>query len=163
MIYRIVPHPGLSALLALTWVLLANSVSRGTLVMAVILGLAIPLLTARYWPDRPRLRSPLRLVAYVGLVLWDVVVANFQVARIILFMPPDRIRTAWITVPVDLPSPEALTLLAGTITLTPGTLTADVSADGRALLIHALHAPDPDATRDDIKQRYEARLKRIFL
>ena len=101
-------------------------------------------------------------MTYLGLVLWDVVVANFQVAAIILFLPPARIRSAWITVPVDLPGPEALALLAGTITLTPGTLTADVSADGRALLIHALHAPDPDATRDAIKARYETRLKRIF-
>lgn len=159
---RLIPHPALSVFLALVWVLLNNSVSRGTLVLAVLLGLAIPLLTARYWPDKPRLASPWRLLSYIALVVHDVIVANFQVARIILFMPPDQIRSAFITVPVDLPSPEALTLLAGTITLTPGTVTADVSADGKALLIHALHAPDPDAVRDDIKIRYEARLKRIF-
>jgi len=163
MIYRLFPHPGLSVLLVLIWILLSNSVSRGTLVMAVILGLGIPILTAIYWPDRPRLRSPLRLLSYVCIVLWDVIVANFQVAWIILFMRSDQIRSALITVPIDLPSPEALSLLAGTITLTPGTVTADVSADGKALLIHALHAPDPDATRDTIKQRYEARLRRIFV
>ena len=162
MIARLFPHPGLTALLVLIWVLLSNSLSRGTLVLAVILGLAIPILTARYWLDRPHLRSPLRLVSYIALVVRDVIVANFQVARIVLFMPPDQIRSAWITVPIDLPSPEAVTMLAGTITLTPGTVTADVSADGRALLIHCLHAPDPDATRDDIKTRYESRLKRIF-
>ena len=94
--------------------------------------------------------------------MWDVIVANFQVARIVLFMPRDRIRSAWITVPLDLKTPAAISLLAGTITMTPGTLTADFSSDGRALLIHSLHAPDPDAVRDDIKSRYEARLKRIF-
>jgi multicomponent K+:H+ antiporter subunit E len=77
-------------------------------------------------------------------------------------MPRDKIRSAWVTVPLDLRSPEAITLLAGTITMTPGTLTADMSACGRALLIHSLHAPDPDSVRDDIKARYEARLKRIF-
>lgn len=162
MIARLFPHPAMSAFLALTWVLLNNSASRGTILLGVILGLAIPLLTARYWPGKPRLASPLRLLAYIVLVVRDVIVANFQVARIILFMPADQIRSAWITVPVDLPCPEALTLLAGTITLTPGTVTADVSADGRALLIHSLHAPDPDAVRDEIKTRYEARLKRIF-
>jgi multicomponent K+:H+ antiporter subunit E len=91
-----------------------------------------------------------------------VIIANFQVARIMLFLPADRIRSAWITVPLDLTSPEAISLLAGTITMTPGTLTADFSADNRALLIHALHAPDPDAIRAQIKSRYEARLKRIF-
>jgi len=163
MIHRLIPHPGLSALLVVLWVLLNNSASRGTLVLAVILGLGIPLVTAVYWPDRPRLRSGWRLVAYIGLVVWDVIVANVQVARIVLFMPSDQIKSAWITVPIDLPSAEAIAMLSGTITLTPGTITADVSADRRALLIHALHAPDPDAVRDDIKQRYEARLKRIFM
>ncbi len=64
--------------------------------------------------------------------------------------------------PLDLQSPEAISLLAGTITMTPGTLTADMSACGRALLVHALHAPDPSAVCADIKARYETRLKRIF-
>jgi multicomponent K+:H+ antiporter subunit E len=101
-------------------------------------------------------------LGYCLLVMWDIVLANIAVARIVLFMPNDRIRSAWITVPLDLRTPEAITMLAGTITLTPGTVTADMSACGRALLIHSLHAPDPDAIRDEIKSRYEARLKRIF-
>ena len=53
-------------------------------------------------------------------------------------------------------------MLAGTITLTPGTVSADVSEDGKALLVHALDAENPDEVRDDIKQRYERRLKEIF-
>ncbi len=159
---RIFPHPMLSATLFLAWLLLAGSLSLNSLLMALILATLIPLTTQAYWPSRPKIRHPLRLISYIALVLWDVIVANIQVARIILFMPADQIKSAWITVPVDLPCPEAIALLAGTITLTPGTLTAEFSADTKALLIHALHAPDPDATRDDIKSRYEARLQRIF-
>lgn len=159
---RLYPHPILSVTLVLLWFLLVNHLQLGSLVMAVILATLIPLLTARWWPDRPEIRRPLALVGYGILVLWDVLVANFHVARIILFLPADRIRSAWICVPLDLTSPEAISLLAGTITMTPGTLTADIAADGRALLIHALHAPDPDAIRDEIKARYESRLKRIF-
>lgn len=159
---RLYPHPILSLTLVLLWFLLVNHLQLGSLVMAVILATLIPLMTARWWPDRPEIRRPLALVGYGILVLWDVLVANFHVARIILFLPADRIRSAWICVPLDLTSPEAISLLAGTITMTPGTLTADIAADGRALLIHALHAPDPDAIRDEIKARYESRLKRIF-
>ena len=159
---RLYPHPILSVTLVLLWFLLVNRLALGSLLMALILATLIPLLTARWWPDRPVIRRPLALVSYGILVLWDVLVANFQVARIILFLPADRIRSAWICVPLELTSPEAITLLAGTITMTPGTLTADVAADGRALLIHSLHAPDPDAIRDEIKTRYESRLKRIF-
>ena len=139
-----------------------NELKLGSLVLAAVLGTVIPLLTTAWWPDRPKVKHPLRLASYSLLVLWDVIVANFQVARIVLFMPRAKIQSAWITVPLDLTSPEAISLLAGTITMTPGTLTADMSACGRALLVHALHAPDPDATRDDIKARYESRLQRIF-
>lgn len=159
---RLFPHPYLSLTLVVLWFLLVNQWKVGSLVMAMILATIIPLATSAWWPDRPRVKRPFALAAYAILVLWDVIVANFQVARIVLFMPRNKIQSAWITVPLDLHSPEAISLLAGTITMTPGTLTSDMSACGRALLIHALHAPDPDAVRDDIKARYEARLKRIF-
>jgi multicomponent K+:H+ antiporter subunit E len=162
MLKRLFPHPYLTLTLIVLWFLLVNHLKIGSLVMAVFLGTVIPHLTSAWWPDRARIKHPLALASYAALVLWDVIVANFQVARIVLFMPRDRIRSAWVTIPLDLRSPEAITLLAGTITMTPGTLTADMSACGRALLIHALHAPDPDAVRTGIKSRYEARLRRIF-
>jgi multicomponent K+:H+ antiporter subunit E len=162
MLRRLFPHPYLTLLLIVVWMLLVNRIAVGSLVMAVTLGTVIPLVTASYWPNQPRIRNLPALAAYVVIVLHDIIKSNFIVARIVLFMPNDRIRSAWITVPLDLRSPEAISLLAGTITMTPGTLTADMSACGRALLIHSLHAPDPDAVRDEIKTRYEARLKRIF-
>ena len=130
--------------------------------MALILGLAIPAFTAPWWPDRPRLRRPFGLITYTLIVLWDVIISSFQVAWVILFIPSASIRSAFIPVPLTLTSPDAVALLAGTITMTPGTLTAEISADGRQLLVHALHAPDPAAVRDAILARYEARLKRIF-
>ena len=162
MLRRLFPHPWLTLTLILTWMLLVNGTKLGSLVMAIILGMVIPLLTAPYWPNRPKLRDPLGMVAYIAIVLYDIVKSNFIVARIVLFMPNDKIQSAWITIPLDLRTPEAITVLAGSITMTPGTLTADMSACGRVLLIHSLHAPDPDAIRDEIKTRYEARLKRIF-
>jgi multicomponent K+:H+ antiporter subunit E len=77
-------------------------------------------------------------------------------------MPYARMRPAWVVIPLDLTRPEAITALSATITMTPGTLTAEMSTDGRALLVHCLHAPNPDAVRDEIKSRYERRLKEIF-
>ncbi|MFZ1480092.1 MAG: Na+/H+ antiporter subunit E [Paracoccaceae bacterium] len=156
------PHPGLSGFLVAFWLVLADSWTFGSLILALILGTAIPFFTAPWWPGKPRLQRPLSLIAYLGIVVYDVVISSYQVARIVLFMPPDRIRSAFIPVPTSLTSPEAVALLAGTITMTPGTLTADISADGRTLLIHSLHAPHPDEIRDGILTRYEARLKRIY-
>ena len=159
---RLFPHPYLTLTLVVLWFMLVNELKLGSLVLAIILATAIPLITSAWWPDRPRVKRPFGLAAYSILVIWDIIVANFQVARIVLLMPRAKIQSAWVTIPLDLTSPEAKSLLAGTITMTPGTLTADMSADGRALLVHALHAPDPAAVRDDIKARYESRLKRIF-
>ena len=162
MIRRLFPHPLLSVALVISWILLVNRVAVGSLVMAVVLATIIPAFTAAYWPGSPRIRHLPAVIAYGAIVMWDVVVANLAVARIVLFMPNARIQSRWIAVPLDLTRPEAITVLAATITLTPGTVTADMSACGRVLLVHALHAPDPDAVRDEIKGRYEARLKRIF-
>lgn len=162
MITRLLPHPLLTLLLVAVWQMLVNYVSLGTLVFGLILGILIPLLTAPYWPDRPRLKNPAMIVEFILVVLWDIVVANVSVAKIILFKRNEDMRPTWVTVPLDLRSPEAITVLAGTITMTPGTVSADVAADGRSLLVHCLDAADPDAVRDDIKQRYERRLREIF-
>lgn len=162
MIRRILPHPVLSLVVALVWLLLVNRFAWGSLVFALILGLVVPAATAPYWPHRARIGRPGKIVAYVAIVIWDIVKANIAVARIVLFLPKRDLRPCWLPVPLDLTSPEAITVLAGTITLTPGTVSCDLSEDGRALLVHCLHAPDPASVLDEIKTRYEARLKEIF-
>ncbi|KAF0676158.1 Na+/H+ antiporter subunit E [Profundibacterium mesophilum] len=159
---KLFPHPLLTALLILIWCLLVNEFRLGTLVFGTILGVLIPIATHAYWPDRPRVPRPWRLAVYVAIVIWDIIVANIHVAFIVLFKRNSDMSPAWVVVPLDLRTPEAITMLAGTITLTPGTVSADLSADGLALLVHALDAPDPDAVRDEIKQRYERRLLEIF-
>lgn len=162
MIARILPHPLLTLTLVVVWQMLVNYVSLGTLVFGLILGTVIPLITAPYWPDRPRLKNPAMIIEFILVVLWDIVVANIVVAKTILFTRNTGMHPAWVSIPLDLRSPEAITVLAGTITMTPGTVSSDVAADGRSLLVHCLNAPDPDAVRDEIKQRYERRLKEIF-
>lgn len=162
MIRKLLPRPWLTAALILIWMGLVNRWATGSLVFAVMLGVAIPLLTAPYWPQAKGFSRPSRIPAYLAIVVWDIVKANFGVARIVLFMPRRDLRPAWITVPLHLRRPEAITALAATITLTPGTVSCDLSTDGRCLLVHCLHAPDSDAVLDEIMTRYQARLKEIF-
>lgn len=162
MIRRILPHPVLSLAVMLLWLLLVNRFAWGSLVFALALGLVIPIVTAPYWPGRARLRSPARILGYLGIVIHDIIKANIDVARIVLFMPKAELRPCWLAVPLDIQAPEAIAVLMGTITLTPGTVSCDLAEDGSALLVHALHCPDPAATVDEIKTRYEARLKEIF-
>lgn len=162
MLGRIVPHPLLSLTLLIVWIGLVNKVTLGNLILGGAIGIVIPMMTAPYWPDRPRLGRPLKILEYVLVVIWDIVIANVQVAMIILFRREPDIRSHWIPVPLELTSAEAITVLAGTITMTPGTVSATLSADGGAILVHCLHADDPDEVRDGIKTRYERRLKEIF-
>lgn len=162
MIRRIVPHPALTLLIAVAWMTLENAFSAGVLAFGLILGIVLPLATAPWWPGRPKFRHPLRMAAYLALVVWDIIVANVVVARTVLFKPNAAMRPTWVTIPLDIRTPEAIAVLAGTITLTPGTVSADLSSEGHSLLVHCLDAPDPDAVRDEIKSRYERRLKEIF-
>jgi len=162
MLSRLFPHPLLTLVLAVVWLLLVNTVTLNAIVFGLILGLLLPQAIRAYWPDMPTLRNPVAIAGYILIVLLDIVKANIQVALIVLFKPSARLRPAWIRVPLDLTKPEAITVLAGTITVTPGTVSCDLADDGHALLVHCLHAPEPGAVVDEIKHRYERRLKEIF-
>jgi multicomponent K+:H+ antiporter subunit E len=158
---RLLPHPGLSVLLVVMWMVMVNDLTFGTLFLGVVVGIGVPLFTAPWWPGRPKVRF-IPAIAYLGLVLWDIIIANFEVAAIVLFKRTRDLQPAWLVVPLELTTPEAITVFAGTISLTPGTVSSDISACGNYLLVHALHAPDPAATVAQVKARYEARLVRIF-
>ena len=162
MLKRLIPHPFLSLTLVFVWLALVNKFTVGNLLLGLLFGIVIPMLTAPYWPDRPKISKPFKGFEYVAVVLWDIIVANIQVAAIILFKREKDIRSQWIVVPLEVKSAEAITVLAGTITMTPGTVSATLSADGGSILVHCLHTDDPDAVRDEIKNRYERRLKEIF-
>jgi multicomponent K+:H+ antiporter subunit E len=159
---RWLPHPLLTLVLIALWLALSNEFSIAVLLVGVVLGMVIPIYTANFWPDRPTIRSPLRAIGLIAIVVFDVVVANIQVAYLILFRRADRLRTRWIAVPLDLTSPEGITVLMATITLTPGTVSSDLSADGRTLLVHCLDCGSEEAMVGQIKQRYERRIGRIL-
>ncbi len=159
---RLLPHPGLTLLLVTMWMLVLNSLSMGGFLLGLFFAIVVPLFTAPFWPDRPQMRLGLPLLGYAFLVLWDIVVANFEVARLILFRRNRDFRSCWLSIPLELRSAEAITLLAGTISLTPGTVSTDISTDGRHLLVHALDTGDPAGEITRIKARYGRRLLEIF-
>ena len=159
---RLLPHPGLSALLLGLWLALHNNFEPGYWLVGCIFAAVIPIYTSNFWPDRPRIRAPLTLLSFLGVFVWDIIVANVQVAYLVLFRSPSSLRSHWICIPLELRSPDAITVLCGTISLTPGTISSDLSADGRSLLVHCLDVEDPAAEAQKIKDRYESRLKVIF-
>ena len=161
--YRwLLPHPFLTLILAVVWIFLQNDVTAGMVVFGIILGILIPWMTSIWWPDTPKGFRLGKMIGYSFVVIWDIMIANIQVAWIVLTVPNSKLKPSSIVVPLDLKQPEAITLLAGTITLTPATVSADLSARGHNLLVHVLHTDDPDGVRDEIKSRYERRLMEIF-
>ncbi len=157
---RLVPNPLISAVILVVWLLL-NGPSAGQLLLGLVLALGVPVLVAPLKPDRPHIRRPVRAVALFGLVLADIVKAAIELAVRILG-PEARVRPTYFWVPLDLRDPYAIAALAGIITMTPGTLSSDLTPDRRYLLVHCFHTDDADATIAEIKNRYERRLKEIF-
>ena len=158
MMRRWLPHPLLSISLVTIWLLLVNQLSVGHLLLGVLLGLAVPLYTARFWPDRVHVRKPLVLLRFIAVVLYDILVANIAVARLIMGRQ-DRLKPAFLELPLRLETDVAISVLANTISLTPGTVSTYLSADRRCLIIHSLHTTDPEEMLETIRQRYETPLK----
>lgn len=161
---RLLPSPLTSAALLLTWLMLNESASPGHGVLGVLLALAIPFLLSPLRPTQSPVRSWPVLLRLAGVVMWDTVRSNLDVARRVLG-PEAAMQPRFVWVPLDLQNPLATVLLAGIVTTTPGTISAELSVDRRWLLVHALHAPDEAAAAAvaaDIKTRYEAPLLQVF-
>ena len=158
---RWLPQPRLTLVLVLVWLLLNNSLAPGHILLGLLLGWLIPLFTWPFWPETLRLHAPLTLLRFIAVVLWDILVANLTVARLIVGQP-GKLRPAFFEVPLDLKGEIGISLLANTISLTPGTVSLELSPDHASLRVHALDAPDPDALVHEIKGRYEAPLKKVF-
>jgi len=158
---RLLPRPLLSLLLWATWLLLNNSLAPGHLLLGFILAVAVPFSAAMFWNPQPSLKRPLLMARFVLILLYDIVVANFEVARKVLGRQR-ALRPAFIEYPLDLRQDFPIVLLAGTISLTPGTVSAQISADRRTLLIHSLDVEDTHALVTTIKNRYETPLREMF-
>jgi multicomponent K+:H+ antiporter subunit E len=155
------PFPYASAVLLLLWLMLNSTLAPAHLLLGAFLGWAIPFLSSRLLGRKVRLHRPVLALRLLLTVLYDIVVANLTVARLILG-PRSALRPAFIQVPVDLREPYAVFTLACIVTLTPGTVSSRISEDKRWLLVHALDVDDEASLIADIRQRYELPLKEIF-
>nr|WP_314624186.1 Na+/H+ antiporter subunit E [uncultured Noviherbaspirillum sp.] len=155
------PYPYVSAVLLVMWLMLNSTLAPAHLLLAVFLGWAIPYLFSRLMGRRVGLYRPLLALRLLLTVLFDIVVANLTVARLILG-PRSALRPAFVRVPLDLREPYAVFTLACIITLTPGTVSATISEDKRWLLVHALDVDDEAGLIAEIRQRYERPLKELF-
>jgi multicomponent Na+:H+ antiporter subunit E len=149
-------------LLTLVWLALTAELSVGNAAFGVVLAVGVLRLSrglhAGSAPFRVR---PLKLVALVVFLLWEIVLANLRVAMAVLG-PRRWLRPAVVAIPLDIERDEAIVLLANMISLTPGTLSIDVSPDRRTLYVHTMFSQSPESLRQDIKRRFEPRVRGVF-
>ena len=159
---RLLPAPLLSAALFVLWLVLNRTLGVGHMLLAGLLAVAIPLLTAGLRPVRVRIRRPGVVLRLLLRVAADSTRSNIALVRLLLWPGSRRHPSGFLHVPLDLRDPNALAMLALIVCLTPGTAWAELSLDRTTLLLHALEVDDASAMVAHIKQRYERPLMEIF-
>jgi multicomponent Na+:H+ antiporter subunit E len=150
-----------AAALALVWVALTGDASPGNVVLAIVLGLLALTLGRPLGREGFARTHPLRLLGFVAYFVGQLLLANVRVARAVLG-PLRGLRPAIVAVPLTVDRDAEIALLASLITLTPGTLSLEVSGDRRTLYVHALGVSDPDALRREIREGLERRIQEVF-
>lgn len=147
----------LNLLLALTWVALTGGFTPGNFLVGFALGFIalqaarLPLGRTDYFHKVPR------FLALIAFFLAELLIANLRVAADVL-TPRWHFRPRVVAIPLDAKSDIEITLLANLTSLTPGSISLDVSSDRRVLYIHAMYAEDADRVRRQVKDGFEKRL-----
>lgn len=148
-------------LLAIAWVAVSGSASLHNLVFGFVLGAVALAIVREPFGSKGYLHRT-RLVLSLGLLfLKELALSAWTVARTVL-RPRMEIRPGIFAFPLTVDRDLEITLLANLITLTPGTLSVDVSEDRRTLYVHALDCADPEATKRAIASGFERKIMEAF-
>lgn len=144
----------LNILFALGWVAMTGDTSTTALIFGFILGFGILLLLRPVLPETPYFSRLKHTTLFIIFFLKEMLVSSVKVAYDVL-TPKHTSRPGVIGIPLEAKTDFEITLLANLITLTPGTLSLDISEDRKTLYIHAMFLDDPDELRNEIKDKLE--------
>ena len=159
---RLLPSPYLSLILFALWLVLNQSWSPGHLVIGILLGIVGPLWTAPLRPSHVRLHRLPAALRLVVRVTGDVVVSNYQVAKVVWLSGRREPASRFVRIPLEIRDAYGLAALAIVTTIVPGTVWTELAMDRSALLLHLIDVDDEDAYAAYFKQRYERPLMEIF-
>jgi len=152
---------GINLLLAIAWMAVNGDFSFGGLIAGFILGHLVLFIARPLYPQERYFR---RLWGGVGFFFWflkELWNSSVKVAASVL-SPNMGNRPGVIAMPLDAKTDAEITFLASCITLTPGTLSLDVSPDRRFLYIHANFIDDPEALKRETKETMERRILEVM-
>lgn len=156
----LLPYPILSAFLFAMWLLLNQSASAGHVALGVVVGISGSHLMSTLQLPSGSIRRPGAAARLAWIVLLDILRSNIAVAQIVL--TARKAESGFLTIPLELRNPYALTILACIITSTPGTVWVSFDRTRGDLIIHVLDLVDEQAWIKIIKHRYERLLAEIF-
>jgi multicomponent Na+:H+ antiporter subunit E len=152
-----------NVLISLLWALLTGKVTVGNLAIGFVLGyFALVLLYRHEVEERESyFKKSMQIVRFSLFFTKELVVSSWRVARDVV-KPLPEMRPGVVGIPIDAETDLEITLLANVISLTPGTLSLDVSEDRKTLYIHAMYVVNPDDLRKEIKDGLERRLLELL-
>jgi multicomponent Na+:H+ antiporter subunit E len=149
-------------ILALVWTFATGEFSLSNLMVGFVLGYAILFFVHRDLGTGPYVARVPRAAWFLIFYLWQLVKSNFRVAYDVL-TPGYLVKPGVIAVPLDATTDAEITLLGNLITLTPGTLCLDLSADRKTLYVHVMYLDeDVEKTRLEIKEQLERRVLEVL-
>lgn len=144
----------LNIILAFTWTLFADEPNLSTWLGGLIFGGIVIIIFTKEKTDHIYFRAPF-IITRLFFVFWkELIMANISVASIVLRRKIE-VEPGFIAYPLRVQKNWQITLLASLITLTPGTLSVDVSQDRKYLLIHVLHIDDSQQIKEGIYESFE--------
>jgi multicomponent Na+:H+ antiporter subunit E len=149
-------------LISMLWALLTGNVTIGNLTIGFALGyFALTLLQPASGGKASYFQKTMQFVRFTLFFSKELVVATYRVAKDVV-KPLPLMRPGVIGIPLDAETDLEITMLANLITLTPGTLSLDVSPDRKTLYIHAMYVVNADDLRKEIKEGMERRLLELL-
>ncbi|WP_417667411.1 Na+/H+ antiporter subunit E [Roseibium sp.] len=151
----------INILMALSWGAVTGSFTVVNLVFGFVLSTgALYLIREQVGTGSYFTRSG-KAISLAVLFIYELILSAWRVAMIVI-QPKINLQPGIIAYPLTVDRDFEITMLANLITLTPGTLSVDVSEDRKTLYVHCIDVPDPQATIDDIKNGFERKILEVF-
>lgn len=151
----------INILLALIWAAVSGSFTLINIVFGFVLGAGALYLIREQVGSLGYFGRGMRLLSLAALFFYELVLSAWRVA-VLVMSPNMALKPGIFAYPLKVDRDFEITLLANLITLTPGTLSVDVSQDRSVLYVHAIDCSDPDATRRDIADGFERKIMEAF-
>lgn len=151
----------INLLLAMAWVAMTGSISVLNFFFGFGLGVLALWLIREQIGTGSYVSRVYRIVSLALLFFYELVLSAIQVARVVL-SPRMQLKPSIVAYELQVDRDFEITLLANLITLTPGTLSVDVSDDRKFLFVHAIDGADAEALKTDIAQGFERKIMEAF-